>query len=125
MRKPTVPAVAASMRREQPRLGPAPEVARERPAEDHEHDGGSDAGGRVHAEEPLAHHVREDRQREQRHDEQQLAPRAAGALERVQGDRPRPRAGIVGSKRGVWRGRSIITQANTARAAGFHAGRRV
>ena len=93
---------------EQPRLGPAAEVARQRPAEHHEDDRGSDARGRVDAEDLLAPDVGRDRQ-----------PRAAGrsaAARAARGGRAasvcsvieRARAaGALASKRGFWRARSM------------------
>ena len=78
---------------EQRGLHPAAEVARQRPAEDHEHDRGDDPHGRVDAEDSLAHDVADDRQRHERDDQQQLPPRVVGALDRVQRDRARPLRG--------------------------------
>ena len=60
---------------EQRRLDPAAEVARQRPAEDHQHDRRRHAHGRVDAEQLLAHEVGDDRRHGQRDDEQQLPPR--------------------------------------------------
>ena len=121
MRKPTVPAVAGSMRRNSAGSIAAAEVARERPAEHDQHDRGGDAHGRVDAEDLLAPDVRGERRREQRHDQQQLALRAAGALQRCAASIERARAaGALASKRGFWRGGASSDEPTLPSPIGFH-----
>jgi hypothetical protein len=83
---------------EQRRSGESPKVARQRPAQHHYHERRPDTHGRVGAEQLLAPQVAVERDREQRHEDDQLAPGTARVLGRLQGQAARP-AGRVGDVR--------------------------